>query len=723
MSKNFQEDTAILKEKKQKILSFIYSENYIPMKVKNIMAFMQVPEKDKEIFQDIIKSLEKEGKFIITQKQKVAPLDFVNVVYGTYSSTDKGFGFVIKEESPSNLELDKDIFIPAKYTNGALNKDKVFCVVKKNKIKDKKPEGKIIKILEKGKNLIVGTFQKSQNFAFVLPDDKNFSHDIFIPKNKSLGAVDGHKVVVKINKTYTDRRNPEGEIVEILGHINEPGVDILSIIKDFELPIEFPEDVYAQIQKIPDEVLEEEIKNRRDLRNIKMVTIDGEDAKDLDDAISIEMLENGNFNLGVHIADVTHYVKENTPLDKEALNRGTSVYLVDRVIPMLPQKLSNGICSLNAGVDRLALTCFMEIDSFGKVISYEICETVININKRMTYTVVADLLTNKNSEFLNENKDFLEMFKNMELLRNILTDKRIKRGSIEFDLKEIKVILDENRKPIEIKPNTRNIATSAIEEFMLIANETIAEHNFWLELPFIYRSHEEPEIEKIQNLMYFVGKFGYSLKGSLTHSKSLQDLVIKSKNKPEEMIINRVVLRSLKQAKYSHENEGHFGLAAKYYCHFTSPIRRYPDLQIHRIIKASLKNKLNTDKIKALNNKMPSVAKKCSIRERRAEEAERETIQFKKVEFMQEKVGQVFKAVISGVSKNGIFVELPNGIEGKVPLKYLVDDEYFFDENNFEYTGLNSGKIYSLGDLYEVILLRADIFTRTIEFDFYPRNL
>lgn len=718
MAENFDNE---INSKKQKILSFIYSDEYKSMKVKNIMDFMEVPKKDKNLFLQLIQELEREGKFIITAKDKVTPLKNINIVYGTYISTDKKFGFVAPDEQDDSSKPE-DIFIPPKATNGAMNKDKVFCLLKKGKEKDKKVEGEIIKIVERGFNSIVGTFQKNKNFAFVLPDDKKFNRDIFIPKNKTMHATDGHKVIVKINKTYTDSKNPEGEVVEILGHINDPDIDIISIIRQFELPTDFPDDVYENIKNIPEYVLEDEIKNRRDLRNIQTVTIDGEDAKDLDDAISIQKLENGNFNLGVHIADVTHYVKYNTPLDKEALSRGTSVYLVDRVIPMLPHKLSNGICSLNAGVDRLALTCFMEIDKNGEVVSYEICETVINVNKRMTYTVVSDLLTNENSEFLNENLEFMEMFKNMEELRNILLEKRTKRGSIEFDLKEVKIILDENRKPIEIKPYLRSISTSIIEEFMLITNETIAQHYFWLEIPFVYRSHEEPDSEKIENLANFISKFGYFLKGNSTHSKSFQDIVIKSKGTTEEMIINRVVLRSLKQARYTAENEGHFGLAAKYYCHFTSPIRRYPDLQIHRIIKEHLNNRLNENKIQSLAKKMPDVAKKCSARERLAEDAEKETIQFKKVEFMQDKVGQVFDAVISGVVKSGIFVELPNGIEGKVPVKNLTDDTYFFDENNLQYVGVTTNNKYSLGDYIKVILLRTNLYDRSIEFDFYDEE-
>ena len=706
-------DETILQEKKQKILGFVTDEQYKPMKINDIMLFMEVPLTDKYLFEQIINEMLLDGKLVLTQKGKIMTPESLNLVYGTYSSTSKGFGFVVVDSD--GIYNKRDIFIHEKNTNGAMHKDKVLCQIVENNT-GKRPEGIITKVLEKGFKHIVGTFEQSKSFGFVVPDEKKIYGDIFIPKKHTLGAVSGHKVVVEITKQPQNGKNPEGKVTEIIGHINDPGVDILSIIKQFDLPTDFEDIIYKEIENIPSQVLQEETTNRLDLRHIQTVTIDGEDAKDLDDAITIEKLDNGNYKLGVHIADVTHYVKESTPLDREALKRGTSVYLVDRVIPMLPHKLSNGICSLNAQQDRLALSCIMEIDNKGDVVNHQIAETVINVDKRMSYTIVNDVLINENSPYLEENKDFLSMFKTMEQLRNILLKKRVKRGAIEFDFEEAKIILDENRKPINIKLYDRNVATSIIEEFMLVANETVAEHYFWLELPFVYRSHEEPNLEKVEEMVDFISKFGYRLKGSNIHSKAFQKLLQQAKGTPEEMIVSRIVLRSFKQAKYTPKNEGHFGLAAKYYCHFTSPIRRYPDLQIHRIIKQHLNNQLNDKKLNNLNKKMPDICSKCSNRERVAEEAERETILVKKVEYMSDKVGQTFEGVISGVTSWGIYVELPNTVEGMVCPKTIEDDYYYYDEKNMQYFGEHTAKRYSLGDVVKVVLVGTNMYERTIDF-------
>ena len=708
-------DNNILEEKKEKIIGFVKSKEYKPMKINDIMMFMEVPTKDRDLFLEIINDIILDGKLVLTQKGKVMTPESLNMVYGTYTSTSRGFGFVIVENN--DIYNKKDIFINEKDANGAMHKDKVLCQIIEEDT-GKRPEGIIIKVLKKGYKHIVGTFEQSQGFGFVVPDEKRMYNDIFISKKNTLGAVTGHKVVVEITKQAENGKNPEGKITEILGHINDPGVDILSIIKQFDLPTDFDDLVYKQVENVPNEVLEEEKINRLDLRNIQTVTIDGEDAKDLDDAITIQKLDNGHYKLGVHIADVTHYVKEATPLDREALKRGTSVYLVDRVIPMLPHKLSNGICSLNQGEDRLALSCIMEIDKNGAVNNHQIVETLIKVDKRMSYTIVNDILTNEQSPYLEENKEFLNMFKTMEELRNILLQKRIKRGAIEFDFEEAKIVLDENRKPIEIKLYERNVATSIIEEFMLVANETVAEHYFWLELPFVCRSHEEPDIEKVEEMAEFISKFGYKLKGSNIHSKAFQKLLEKAKSTPEEMIISRVVLRSFKQARYTFRNEGHFGLAANYYCHFTSPIRRYPDLQIHRIIKENINGKLDERRINTLSKKLPDVCLKCSNRERVADDAERETCLVKKVEYMEDKVGQIFEGVISSVTSWGIYVELPNTIEGMVSPKSIEDDYYYYDEKNMQYFGEKTGKKYSLGDVVKVKLMDTNLYERTIDFKF-----
>ncbi len=698
-------------ERKKKILGFINDEQYTPMRAADIALILEVPSRDRFAFEEIINTLQKNGEIVITKKGKIMTPKQLNIISGIFTSHANGFGFV----SPDN-GFGGDVFIPTFAVNGAMHKDKVWCKIVNTD--GKNPEGEIVRVVEKGINNIVGTFEKGKNFGFVIPDDKKIAQDIFIAKENSRGAVSGHKVVVKVIKPPKDGKSPEGIVTEIIGHINDPGIDILSIIKQFELPIDFPDDVYKEIEKIDDEVNIDTIDGRKDLRDFLMVTIDGEDAKDLDDAVSVEILENGNFKLGVHIADVSEYVKENSRLDKEALKRGTSVYLVDRVIPMLPHKLSNGICSLNAGVDRFALSCIMEIDKKGIVVSHEICSSIINIDKRMSYTIVNDLLINENSEYFNEYENFIIMFKNLEKLRNILLKKRIKRGAVEFEFTEAKIILDKEGNPIDIKPYERNIATSIIEECMLVCNETVAEQFFWLELPFVFRSHAEPDSEKVQKLSEFVAKFGYKIKGSSTHPKDFQKVLSDAKNTPEDVIINRIVLRSLKQARYTAENEGHFGLAAKYYCHFTSPIRRYPDLEIHRIIKEYLKGSLNEKRIRSLAKKIPEIARLSSAKERTAEEAERETDNLKKVEYMKDKVGQVFDGIISGVVSRGVYVELPNTVEGFISVRNMDEDYYIYDEDNLQYIGERTHKIYALGDRVRVKLVRADLYERNLDFEF-----
>ena len=699
-------------ERYEKIWGFINSEQYNPMFAKDIAMLLDIKSGDIQMLYDIIDDMEKNGRIILTKKGKIMLPADQNLYVGTFIGNARGFGFVTREDMP----LAEDIFIPAAAVNGAIHRDRVMCRITANH--GKRAEGEIVKIIERNMKHIVGTFQEGKGFGFVIPDDKKLAEDIFISKGNTMGAVNGHKVVVKIIKNAGDNTKPEGKIVEIIGHINDPGVDIVSIIRQFELPMDFNEKIYTYIENIPLEVSEEEMQNRTDYRSVQMVTIDGEDAKDLDDAVSVEKLENGNYRLGVYIADVSHYVTQGSPLDKEAYERGTSVYLVDRVIPMLPHKLSNGICSLNAGCDRLCLCCVMEIDSEGSVVSQKIEQAVINVDKRMSYTVVNSLLTDENSPYKEEYTELMPMFSKMEELRNILFEKRRKRGAIEFESREAKIILDENGKPVDIKPYERNIATSIIEEFMLAANECIAEYYFWLELPFVYRNHEEPDSEKVEKLRETIANLGYYLKGSATHPKSFQKLLAQTKDKPEEMLIHRMVLRSLKQARYSPSNLGHFGLAAKYYCHFTSPIRRYPDLQIHRIISKNLEGTLTENDLNYLNKNLPEITSHCSMAERRAEEAERETDKYKIVEYMSDKVGQEFDGIISGVTNWGIYVELPNTVEGMVAVKNLNDDYYIFDEDAMMFVGEQTHKEYKIVQAVRVKLESASIMTRTIDFKF-----
>lgn len=584
------DETDILKERKERILAYMESEGYVPIKRRDMRAMLSVPQEDREKFENLINELIAEGRVFETKKGKLASPKDLQMATGTFIGHARGFGFVTPDAG------GEDIFIPASETMGAMQKDRVLYKVLHKAEKGKKADGVIVRILERGQQRIVGTFEAgSKGYGFVVADDKKIAKDIFISRENTKGAVTGHKVVVEITDYGEDRRNPEGKVIEILGHINDPGVDILSVIRRYELAVEFPEEVYAEIEHLGTEVAEADKKGREDLRDLLTITIDGADAKDLDDAVSLKRLGNGNFELGVHIADVSHYVRENTALDKEAYARGTSVYLVDRVIPMLPHKLSNGICSLNPHVDRLALSCLMEVNGRGEVVSHRILESIINSDYRMTYTAVREILEDGTPALLEQYAEILPMLEDMEELRQILGEKRRKRGSVNFDLPESKIILDENGKPIDIKPYEKSIATNMIEEFMLVCNETIAENSFWQEMPFMYRSHQEPDEDKLEKMEQFLRGFGYYLrkKDGEIHPRELQKVLQKAEETDEERIITRMVLRSMMQARYTAENGGHFGLAAKYYCHFTSPIRRYPDLEIHRMIKKMLHGELD----------------------------------------------------------------------------------------------------------------------------------
>ncbi|MDF2615240.1 MAG: rnr [Clostridia bacterium] len=709
---NLEDNESKILTRKQTLINMMKHPSYVPMKIKEIAVMLQVPLEDRAELEELLGELIKDGKVIRTKRGKFAMPQTFNLVAGTFQGHPKGFGFLILDED------EKDIFIPASGVNGAMHKDRVMCRITKQPTSERRAEAEVIEILKRGPESLVGTYQESENFGFVVPDDQKYSRDVFIPKKLSKGAVSGHKVLVQITNWAEERRNPDGQILSILGHVNDPGVDILSIIYQYDLPREFSKEVMDEVEGIPTEVPEQDKKGRTDLRSIPMVTIDGEDAKDLDDAISIEKLDNGMYRLGVHIADVTHYVKEKHPLDEEALERGTSIYLVDRVIPMLPHKLSNGICSLNAGVDRLALTCMMDVDVNGHVQGHQIMETVIKIDERMTYTNVKKILVDEDEELKERYKAFVPMFETMRDLADILRKKRMKRGAIDFDFEETKVILDKEGTPIEIKPYDRNVATRIIEEFMLLCNETIAEDYYWQEKPFVYRSHEEPTPEKILALTEFISNFGYNIKGvaQKIHPKDLQKVLDDVEGKPEENVISHLLLRSMKQARYTPECNGHFGLAARYYCHFTSPIRRYPDLQIHRIIKYNLHNELKGKKEGTLFERMPEVCKQSSLRERRAEEAERETIKLKKVEYMEQFIGQMFSGVITGTTSWGVYVELPNTVEGLVHVNEMADDYYIYDEPGHRWIGERTKQIYRLGDKVYVQVLKTNTATRAIDF-------
>lgn len=699
----------LLNQRKQIILDIINDDNYIPMKIKELAIVLNVPKENREDLEEVLKELLAEGRISVSKKGKYGKPSG-NILVGTYEGNAKGFGFVTVEGET------EDIFIPESASNGALNEDLVQVVLRSGK-GGKRREGEIIKILEHAVTELVGTYQKNQNFGFVVPDNNKISRDIFIPIEKSKGAMTGHKVVVKISNYGGKNKKPEGVVKEIIGHINDPGTDILSVVKSLNIPMEFPDEVMKQVEGIPNEVDSKDMAGRMDIRNWQTVTIDGEDAKDLDDAITVQK-EGDKYILGVHIADVANYVQEHTPLDKEALKRGTSVYLVDRVIPMLPHKLSNGICSLNAGVDRLALSCIMEIDEKGNVVGHKIAETVLRVNRRMDYTTVKKILEDNDETAIQEYKELVPMFRLMEELAGILREKRHKRGSIDFDFPESKILLDAKGHPIEIKPYERNTATKIIEDFMLIANETIAEDYFWQELPFVYRTHDNPDSEKMLKLGLFINNFGYAIKTTQEeiHPKELQKLLERIDGTDEETLISRLTLRSMKQAKYTTNCSGHFGLATKYYCHFTSPIRRYPDLQIHRIIKENLRGGLNEKRIRHYESILPGVADQSSITERRADEAERDTDKLKKVEYMEQHIGEEFTGVISGITSWGMYVELPNTIEGMVRITEIRDDYYYYDEEKYELVGETTKRTFKLGQEVKIQVVATDKLLRQIDF-------
>lgn len=699
-----------LKQKKETVYGLICSDFYVPMKIKEMAIFLQVPKERRQELQEVLDALLQEGKIEVSQKGKYQKSRGVFLT-GVFTAHPKGFGFVSVDG------MEEDVFIPEDQVHGAMHQDTVQITVKPGQ-SGKRREGAVNRIVKRGTDRIVGLYQESRNFGFVIPDNERYTRDIFVPKEDSGGAVNGHKVVVELVSYGTDRKSPEGKVVEILGHISDPGTDILSIVKGYDLPVEFPEKVMRQAERVPDRISEADMQGRTDLRDVQMVTIDGEDAKDLDDAVSLEM-NGGQYILGVHIADVANYLQEGSALDREAFERGTSVYLVDRVIPMLPRRLSNGICSLNEGQDRLALSCIMTIDQRGKVLDHVIAETVIRVDRRMTYTSVKKILEEQDAEESARYEELVPMFQRMQELAGLLRARRRARGSIDFDFPETKVILDEKGEPVEIRPYDRNTATKIIEDFMLIANETVAEDYFWQELPFVYRTHENPDPDRMKKLSTFINNFGYSIRfrEDEVHPKELQKLLERLEGTPEETLISRLTLRSMKQAKYTTECTGHFGLAARYYCHFTSPIRRYPDLQIHRIIKDSLRGRMNQEKIEHYRKILDEVAKQSSERERRADEAERETIRLKKAEYMSRHLWEEYEGVISGVTGWGLYVELPNTVEGLVHVASLQGDYFEYNENAYEMVGQRTGKTYRLGQTVRVQVVKADRTTRTVDFE------
>ncbi|WP_408607825.1 ribonuclease R [Bacillus xiapuensis] len=704
-----------MQEYVERLLTYMKEESYKPLTVKELEEALGV--EDSADFKTFVKALvhmEEKGLVVRTRVNRYGLPEKMNLVRGKISGHAKGFAFLMPEEAGMD-----DIFIPPHETNGALNGD-IALVRVTSETRGSRREGTVVRILERGKSEIVGTYTDSKHFGFVIPDDKKFASDIFIPKEAVHGAVEGHKVVVKITSYPDGRKNAEGEIIQILGHKNDPGVDIISIIYKHGLPQEFPEEVMEQANAVPDTINEKDTENRRDLRGETIVTIDGADAKDLDDAVTVKRLDNGHYKLGVHIADVSHYVTEGSPIDREAYERGTSVYLVDRVIPMIPHRLSNGICSLNPQVDRLTLSCEMEINEAGEVVHHEIFQSVIRTTERMTYSDVNGILVDKDEELRQKYAALVPLFEQMEELAAILREKRKKRGAIDFDFKESKVLVDETGKPTDVVLRERSVAERLIEEFMLVANETVAEHFHWMDVPFLYRIHEDPKEDKLQRFFEFITNFGLMVKGTANsvHPRALQEVIEAIEGKPEEVVISTVMLRSMQQAKYAPESLGHFGLSTDFYTHFTSPIRRYPDLIVHRLIRTYLINgQIDPATQAKWDARLPEIADHTSSMERRAVDAERDTDELKKAEFMLDKIGEEFDGIISSVTNFGMFVELPNTIEGLVHVSYMTDDYYRYDERHFAMIGERTGNVFRIGDEITVRVTNVNKEEQSIDFE------
>ncbi len=731
-----------MEEKEQLILNFMKEDMYVPMKAKELALMLSVPKTEYATFVEVLNHLEQEYKIQKNRKSKYSLVEEGKYLSGVFRANEKGFGFVKVEGK------EEEIYIAKNNTKGALNGDKVLLEMiqnSKENTQEGHEEGKIIKIISHDKNCLVGTFTKQQNYGFVVPDDRKFGTDIYISKKNMLKAKNNTKVVVQITKYPEKGKKAEGKIIEVLGNVNEAGVDMLSLIKEYNLPYEFPKKVMKEAQSIKEEIAKKDIPNRLDLREEEIFTIDGEDAKDLDDAVQVKKLQNGNYLLGVHIADVSYYVKEDSALDKEALVRGTSIYMLDRVIPMLPKELSNGICSLNEGKDRFCLSVIMEINNQGEVVSSDVQKSVIKVTRRMNYSDVAILLKyakkekqeeaeikdakkakeriktlEKELEVVKKYKPFIKHFQRMEELAHILKNRREKQGSLNLDLPETKIVLDENGFAIDVKKYEITFANEIIEQFMLTANETIAERFYWIEAPFIYRVHEMPDQEKIDELNKFLFNLGYKIKANKDniHPKAFAEVLDAIVGKPEERVVSTLLLRTLKVARYESQNKGHFGIASNYYCHFTSPIRRYPDLFIHRMISYYLTQNYDVaeDWKEEYRAKATSFAEQSSEREKIAQKVERDSVDIKKAEYMQDKIGKEYEGIISSVTSFGMFVELENTVEGLIRFEDLGDDYFIYDENKKTLLGERTKKQYQIGDKVKIRVKNANKALRQVDF-------
>ncbi|RPF54452.1 ribonuclease R [Aquisalibacillus elongatus] len=700
---------------KQQLMTYFEEEVQRPMKVSDLQEEMDLHDGDQlKTLMNSLNELEEEGKLVRNRKNRYGLPEKMNLIRGRIQMHSKGFAFLIPDD-----EDRSDIYIHQSDLMTAMNGDTVLVRVESDSVAGNRPEGVVVRIVERNNAPIVGTYQDNGRFGFVIADDKRIPNDIFIREGNSGGAIDGHKVIVKITVYPEGRKSAEGEVVDILGHKNDPGIEILSILHKHGINSDFDPETIEHANSVPDEISEDEIPNRRDLRDKMIVTIDGADAKDLDDAVRVEKMDNGNYLLGVYIADVSYYVTQGSPIDKEAFERSTSTYLTDRVVPMIPHRLSNGICSLNPQVDRLTLGCEMEIDSNGDIVNHEIFQSVIKTNERMTYVDVNGILSGEEA-LRDRYESLVPMFENMQELAQVLRNKRMARGAIDFDFKEAEILVDDQGEPTDVVLRERGEAERIIEDFMLAANETIAEHFHWMDVPFIHRIHEDPDPGKLQTFFEFVANLGYTIKGSMDdiHPKALQGVLEEIRGSREDLVVSKLMLRSMQQARYAPESVGHFGLATDFYTHFTSPIRRYPDLIVHRLIRTYLiEGNIGKDTQDHWSQKLPDIARHTSEMERRAVDAERETDDLKKAQFMSHKIGEEFDGIVSSITNFGMFVELPNTIEGLVHVSTLTDDYYHYDDRHQVMIGERTGNIYRIGDAVRVQVVSTNVEERAVDFE------
>ena len=710
-----------MNKREEIVLEFMKDKDYVPMKAKEIAMILGVPKKEYNEFKQVLDHLEQEFKIGKNRKNKYRVIE-EEFYEGTFRRNQKGFGFVkIEGKSDGENGEDEEVYISKENSLNALNGDKVLIEIIEEKNKVKSAEGKIKRIINREKDTVVGTFQNNRNFGFVIPDDRNFGTDIFISKSNFGKARNGHKVLVKITKYPQKGKKAEGQIVEVIGPPNQVGVDMLSLIKEYKLPSKFPEPVVEEAKKYGDRIDKKDLVNRVDLRDDIIFTIDGEDAKDLDDAVKVSKLENGNYKLDVHIADVSNYVKEGSLLDKEALLRGTSIYLLGRVIPMLPRELSNGLCSLNAGEDRLTISCTMEIDKAGNVVSSEVYKSVIKVTERMNYKDVQKILDKSDNKILKRYEKYIEDFDLMAELATILKERRLKQGYLNLEIPESKIELDIEGRAIDVHPYELYFSNEIIEQFMLTANETVAEKFYWLNSPFIYRVHEEPDIDKVKDLNKFLYNFNLKIKfaNEKVYPKEFAKILDEIKGKEEERVISTFILRTLKVARYEAENKGHFGIASKYYCHFTSPIRRYPDLFIHRIISHYLEEDYNVDEeyVEEYRKKAEDRANASSEREKIATKVERDSEDLKKAEFMESKIGEEYEGIVSSITQFGMFVELKNTVEGLIRFENLGNEYFIYDEDRKRLIGEKTNKVYKIGDKVKIRVISANKMLRQVDFE------